>query len=114
MTTLFVPPDAATVIPTVVVWLEAPVPVPVMVSVAVPGVAFDAAVTVSVELFAVALVGLSVAVTPVGAPVTASATAPVKFVRAMFTVLVPVAPCATDSVAGESDSAKDDAGGAVT
>src|SRR5437762_2876875 len=94
-----------------------------MVSVAAPVVAFAAAVTVRVDVFpvvlvglsvAVALVGLSVAVTPVGAPETASAIAPAKLLRVMFTVLVPVAPCATESVAGDMASVKPDAGAAVT
>ena len=76
-----------------------------IVNVALPTVALDAAVTVSVELFPVVLVGLRVAVTPVGAPVTASATSPVKFVRVMFTAAVPLAPCATDNVVGESAKA---------
>jgi hypothetical protein len=88
--------------------------VPVTVNVAVPVVAFAAAVIVSVELFPVALVGLTVAVTPVGAPVTMSATAAVRLVRVMFTVLVPLAPCANDCVGVARASVNEDAGAAVT
>ena len=70
------------------------------VRVAAPNVAFAAAVTVSVEVLPVAVVGERVAVTPVGAPVTVRPTSPVKPVRVTLRVLVPLAPCATDSVAG--------------
>ena len=65
-----------------------------------PNAAFAAAVTVSVELVPLVVVGERVAVTPVGAPVTAKATLPVRLLRVMFTVLVPLVPCATESVAG--------------
>ena len=48
--------------------------------------------------------GLNDPVTPVGALPRLSVTAPVKFVRAIVTVVVPVAPGSTVSAAGESDS----------
>jgi hypothetical protein len=57
---------------------------------------------------------LRVAVTPVGAPVTASVIGAVKFVRAMFSVVVWLPPWATVSDVGESEKAYDDAGAAVT
>ena len=78
---------------------------PVIVSVCVPAVAVGDAVTVSVEVLPVVLVGLSDAVTPFAAPVTASATLPANPpVRVMLIVLVPLAPWFTDNVAGVADS----------
>ena len=91
---------AVIVIGSVAVRFPATGDVPVRVSVAAPNVALGAAVTVSVEVLPVAVVGERVAVTPVGAPVTVRPTSPVKLVRVMLTVLVPLAPCATDNVAG--------------
>ena len=49
--------------------------------------------------------GLNAPVTPVGALPRLRVTAPVKLVRVMVTVEVPVAPCVMVSAAGESDSA---------
>ena len=91
---------AVIVIGSVTVWLPATGDVPVSVRVAAPNVALGAAVTVSVDVLPVAVVGERVAVTPVGAPVTVRATSPVKPVRVMARVLVVLAPCATDNVAG--------------
>ena len=78
-------------------------------SVAGPNAAFAAAVTVSVELVPLVVVGESVAVTPVGAPVTASATLPVRLLRVMFTALVPLEPCGTERVVGVNASEKENA-----
>jgi hypothetical protein len=63
-----------------------PPPVPVTVKVYVPAVVVDATVSVSVVEFAVVDVGLKLAVTPAGRPVTEKAIAEVKVVRVMFTV----------------------------
>jgi hypothetical protein len=91
---------AVMVMGSVTVWFPATGDVAVSVSVAGPNAAFDAASTVSVDVLPVAVVGESVAVTPVGAPVTVSSRSPVKPVRVMARLLVPLEPCATDSVAG--------------
>lgn len=91
---------AVIVIGSVAVRFPATGEVPVSVRVAAPNVALGAAVTVSVEVLPVAVVGDRVAVTPVGAPVTVRPMSPVKPVRVMLTVLVPLAPCATDNVVG--------------
>jgi hypothetical protein len=100
---------AVIVIGNVAVWSAAPADVPVSVSVAAPNAAFAAAVTVSVEVVPLVVVGESVAVTPAGAPVTASATLPVRLLRVMFTVLVPLVPCRTESVGGVNASEKENA-----
>lgn len=100
---------AVIVIGNVAVWSAAPADVPVSVSVAAPNAAFAAAVTVSVELVPLVVVGESVAVTPVGAPVTASATLPVRLLRVMFTVLFPLLPCGTERVGGVNASEKENA-----
>ena len=50
-------------------------------------------------------VGLNDPVTPDGALPKLNVTAPVKFVRVMVTVVVPVMPWTMVSAAGESDSA---------
>lgn len=78
-----------------------PAPLAVTVTVAVPGAAVLVAVNVNV-LVAVPLgtgVGLKEAVTPLGRPLAARSTAPVKFVRPTVTVRLPLAPCVTASVA---------------
>jgi hypothetical protein len=69
---------------------------------------------VTVDVVPVTLVGLKVTVTPAGAPVAASATAPVKFVRVVVRALVPCAPCCTLNVAGFSARAIAGTTGAVT
>lgn len=78
--------------------------VPVIVTVAVPGDAELAALSVSVlVLVVVALVGLNDAVTPVGRPDAARATAPVKpFCGVIEMVLVPLAPCTMLTLAGDA------------
>ena len=68
----------ATVTVTVVVAVATPVPDPWITSGYGPFTAPVAACTVSVDVAAVTLVGLTVAVTPAGAPVTVNATGPVK------------------------------------
>lgn len=86
--------------------------VPVMVTAAVPGEAELAALSVSVPGLVV-LAGLNDAVTPVGRPDAARATAPVKpFCGVMVIMLVPLAPCATLTLAG--DAAMLNAGSPVT
>ncbi len=86
--------------------------VPVMVTVAVPSVAELAALSVSVPGLVV-LAGLNDAVTPVGRPDAARATAPVKpFCGVIVIVLVALAPCATLTLAG--DAAMLNAGSPVT
>jgi hypothetical protein len=115
--TLPLPPVVcATVNERVVLALETPVPVPVIVSVYVPAVVVAAVAIVSVDVVAVTLVGLSVAVTPVGAPVTATLTAPVN-PPARVTVIVDVldAPCVIEPVTAEAASVKEPVScGAVT
>ena len=55
-----------------------------------------------------------VAVTPVGMPVAASATAPEKpFVFVVVIVLVPLAPCAIDTLFGDAAKLKFGAGAAA-
>ena len=49
--------------------------------------------------------GLNAPVTPVGAPPKLNVTAPVKLVRVMVTVELPVAPWTIVSAAGASDIA---------
>ena len=58
----------------------------------------------TVELVPVGAAGLNDPVTPVGALPKLSVTAPVKFVRVMVTVVLPVAPWPIVSAAGVSDS----------
>ena len=48
--------------------------------------------------------GLNEPVTPAGALPRLKVTAPVKFVRVIVTVVLPVAPCPIVSAVGESDS----------
>jgi hypothetical protein len=86
--------------------------VPVMVTVAAPVVAVLLAVSVSV-LVPVVLAGLNDAVTPLGKPLAARLTLPVK-PPVGFTVIVlgTLLPCTTPRVLGEADSVK--LGGSVT
>ena len=71
----------------VVVAVNPPALVPVIVIVAVVREAFPDALTRSVELVPVTVVGVNVGVTPNGSPVTESVTASVKLpVRVMVTV----------------------------
>jgi hypothetical protein len=80
--------------------------VPVTVTVAVPAVAVLEAARVSV-LVPVVDVGLKLAVTPLGNPLAVSATDPVNpFDGVTVMVLLPLAPWATESVAGLADSEK--------
>ena len=67
-----------------------------------PRVALVAAVTCNDAAVPVVVAGTTVTVTPAGAPVTTSAIFPVRLVRVRAILLVAVAPCATDSVAGVS------------
>jgi len=86
--------------------------VPVMVTVAVPTVAVEEAVSVSVEValpFAGGVTGLveSDAVTPVGSPETLSETAELKlFWLPMVMVLLPLAPWFIDSEVGDAAMVK--------
>ena len=98
-------PIAVMVRETRVVWLREPL-VPVTVTLAVPVAAVLEAVKVTV-LVPVVDAGLKLAVTPVGKPLAAKATEPVKpFTGATVIVLLPPAPCATDRVAGLAESEK--------
>jgi hypothetical protein len=54
----------------------------------------------SVAVVPVTLEGVSVVVTPVGAPDTVNATGPVKLLRLRFSVTDPDPPCPTLTVAG--------------
>src|SRR5215510_8925839 len=91
---------------TVVVWERLPL-VPVTVTLVVPVAAVAEAVKVSTLLLPVAEAGLKLAVTPVGRALVVKATAPVKpFRRVMLMVLLPLAPWATESVAGAAASEK--------
>src|SRR5260221_14549048 len=79
--------------------------VPVMVTVAVPVVAVALAVSVKV-LVLVGLLGLKEAVTPLGRPEADKLTLPVKpFCGVTVIVLVPMpmAPCATLTLAGDAE-----------
>lgn len=80
--------------------------VPLTVTVADPTVAVPDAVRVSV-LVVVADAGLNVAVTPAGNPLAVRDTAPEKpFAGAMVMVVVALAPCVTETVAGAADNVK--------
>ena len=81
--------------------------VPMIVTVAVP-VAAAVLLAVSVNtLVLAALVGLKVAVTPLGRPETEKLILPVKpFSVATVIVLVPLAPCAIVKLVGEAESEK--------
>ena len=93
-----------------VVWLKVP-EVPLIVTVEVPGDAALLAASVNV-LAPVVLVGLNVAVTPLGMPVAESATLPVKPLRGLTEmVLVPLAPCVTGRLLDDDERLKSAAGG---
>ena len=78
--------------------------VPVMVTVTVPSVAVPLAVSVSV-LEMVVLLGLNVAVTPLGRPEADRLTLLLKpFSAVTEMVLVPFVPCATLRLLGEAES----------
>ena len=80
--------------------------VPVTITELVPAVAVLDAVRVRV-LVPVVDAGLKLAVTPAGKPLAASATVPVKpFTGVTVIVLLPLAPCAIESVAGFALSLK--------
>ena len=82
-----------------------------MVTVDVPVVAVLLAASVSV-LLPVVLVGLNVAVTPLGTPDADSATLPVKpFCGVTVMVLVPLAPPVTVRLLGNDERLKSGAGG---
>ncbi len=77
-----------------------------------PVVAVLLAASVSV-LVPVVLVGLNVAVTPLGAPETDRPTLPVKALSAVTVmVLVPLAPCVTVRLLGNAESLKSGTAGA--
>jgi hypothetical protein len=98
-------PGAATVSDTVVACDNEP-DVPVMVTLVVPSVAVLDAVNVAVtELPVVAVEGLNATVTPVGSALLLNATAPVKLVRVMATVVPALAPRTTDTEVGEAATA---------
>jgi hypothetical protein len=89
----------------VVVWLKFPL-VPVTVIVAAPTVAMVEAVKVRL-LVPVVDPGLKLAVTPAGKPLAASATVLLNpFCDATVMVLLPLAPWATDRLAGFADIEK--------
>jgi hypothetical protein len=95
------------------VFVKAP-DVPVIVTVTVPAAAVLLAVSVNV-LVLVVLLGLKDAVTPPGRPVAVKLTLPLKpFCGVTVMVLVPLAPCATDTVLGDAESVKFAAGIAFT
>ena len=80
--------------------------VPVTVTLTVPVAAVLEAVKVSV-LLPVVEVGLKLAVTPAGKPLALRATLPVNPPEGVtVTVLLPLPPCATDTVAGLADKEK--------
>jgi hypothetical protein len=64
------------------------------------------AASVSVLLLPVVLLGLKVAVTPVGRPLALNVTALVKLVRVIVIVLVPLAPRFIVRLEGLAESAK--------
>ena len=98
------PPDGVTVSVRFVDAFGAPVPVPLTVTAYVPGVAFAAAVNVSVLVVPAADAGLNCAVTFAGSVPVVSATEPVNEPsREIVTVLLPVAPCTTDAFVAASE-----------
>lgn len=98
----------ATANETLTVAFETPVPVPVTVSEYVPGVVEAAVAIVKVDVVPDTLVGLSVAVTPVGAPVTVSATLPANPpARVTVIVDVPDAPCVIELATADAASVND-------
>src|SRR5437660_12668422 len=89
------------------------VPVPSTVRLYTPGATAAPTLTVSVELVPVGVAGSNDPVTPAGALPRLSVTAPVKFVRVIVTVVVPVAPRSIASAAG-GESGSESAGAALT
>jgi hypothetical protein len=91
---------------TVVVGVKLP-DVPVMITVVGPPVAAEllaASVSVLVPVTSTVL-GLNVAVTPLGSPLAVKFTLPVKpFAGVTVIVLVPLPPCATLTELGEADN----------
>ena len=78
--------------------------VPVMVTVAVPVVAVELAVSVTALVDVVGLVP-KLAVTPAGSPDAERLTLPVKpFTGITVIVLVPLPPCVTVTLAGDAES----------
>jgi len=78
--------------------------VPVMVTVAVPVVAVELAVSVTALVDVVGLVP-KLAVTPAGSPDAERLTLPVKpFTGFTVIVLVPLPPCVTVTLAGDAES----------
>src|SRR5262245_6201327 len=100
------PPPSFTVRPTVVVRVIFP-PAPVTVNVTAPSVAVLDAERVKTLLPAVPGFGLTLGVTPAGAPLALNVTPPVKPpVRVIVIVLVPLAPRLIVKLAGLADSVK--------
>ena len=92
-----------------------PVPEAVIVTGYEPAASAADALTVNVAVVAVVDVGLTEAVIPLGAPLTASVTLPAKFVRTRVRALVALLPPATtETVAGVALIAMELAAGAVT
>ena len=107
-----VPPEGFTVRLMVVVWVRVP-DVPVIVIVLVPVVADALAVKVSTLVEVVGLVP-NVAVTPLGRAELESVTDPVKPPEGVTVmVLFPLVPWVTLKLAGEADSVKFGAAGAL-
>lgn len=115
----FFVPDEFTVSEIVVLLVVEP-EVPVMVTVAVPRVALEEAVSVRVEVrlpFAGGVTGLveNVAVTPLGRPLALNVVAELNpFWLVMVIVLVPLLPCVTVTEVGEALTVKVGAAGAFT
>ena len=96
---------AFTVSEIVVVWVSEP-EVPVMVTVAVPVVALELALSVTTLVDVVGLVP-KLALTPAGKPEADKVTLPVNpFEGLTLTVLLPLLPCVTLKLEGEADSVK--------
>jgi len=96
---------AFTVSEIVVVWVREP-EVPVMVTVALPVVALELALSVTALVDVVGLVP-KLALTPAGKPEADKVTLPVNpFEGLTVTVLLPLLPCVTLKLEGESDSVK--------
>lgn len=91
---------AAVIVSATVALLLIAAEVPVMVTVVVPVAAVELALNVTTDV-CVALSAPNVAVTPDGRPVAVNVTAPLNpFCGVSVIVLVPVAPCATVTLAG--------------
>jgi hypothetical protein len=110
-----VPPPPSFTVRLIVVVRVRPPPVPVTVIVAGPSVAVLDVARVITLLVPGASVGLKLAVTPLGNPLTLNATLPVKPpVRVMVIVLVPLAPRLTVRLVGFGESVKSGVGGWFT